>query len=87
MAGRIVAGPTSLLCHDVDADGDGTILLEEGFPTRTMAILADFGHKIRPISGRGRRIFGRGEIIYRNPYTGVLFGGSEPRADSMIAAY
>jgi gamma-glutamyltranspeptidase/glutathione hydrolase len=71
----------------VDADGDGRILVEEGFPTRTMAELAVYGHRIQPISGRGRGVFGRGEIIWRDPHTGVLFGGSEPRADSMIAAY
>jgi gamma-glutamyltranspeptidase/glutathione hydrolase len=71
----------------VVADEDGRILLEEGYPVQTMAQLAAYGHSIQPISGRGRGIFGRGEIIYRDPETGVLFGGSEPRADSMIAAF
>lgn len=71
----------------VDADGDGRILLEEGFPVKTMAQLAGYGHQVQAVSGRGRGVFGRGEIIYRDPETGVLFGGSEPRADSMIAAF
>lgn len=31
--------------------------------------------------------FGRGQIILRDPQTGVLCGGTEPRADGYIAAY
>ena len=31
--------------------------------------------------------FGRGQIIVRDPETGVLCGGTEPRADSHIAVY
>ena len=67
---------------------DGEVLLEEGIPVKTMARLAEMGHKVRPVTGRRRGIeFGRGEIIRRDPYTGVLFGGSEPRADGVIAAF
>ncbi len=66
---------------------DGTIALEEGIPVKTMAKLADMGHKVRPISGRGRAMFGAGQIIRRDPDTGVLYGGSEPRKDGLIAGY
>ncbi|ULH15651.1 gamma-glutamyltransferase family protein [Deinococcus sp. KNUC1210] len=31
--------------------------------------------------------FGRGQIIWRDPQTGVLVGGTEGRADGLIAAY
>jgi gamma-glutamyltranspeptidase/glutathione hydrolase len=32
-------------------------------------------------------VFGRGQIIRRDADTGVLFGGSEPRADGLVAAF
>jgi gamma-glutamyltranspeptidase/glutathione hydrolase len=65
----------------------GTVLMEEGIPVSTMARLADMGHSVRPVSGKGRGAFGRGQIIRRDPHTGVLFGGSEPRADGQVAAF
>jgi gamma-glutamyltranspeptidase/glutathione hydrolase len=68
-------------------DVDGKILLEEGYSTKTMAHLAALGHSIQPISGRGRGAFGRGQIILRNKETGVLYGGSEPRGDGLVAAF
>lgn len=66
---------------------DGTIALEEGIPVKAMAKLAEMGHKVQPISGRMRGIFGAGQIIRRDPDTGVLYGGSEPRKDGLIAGY
>ena len=66
---------------------DGTIALEEGISVKTMATLAAMGHKVQPISGRDRGIFGAGQIIRRDPDTGVLYGGSEPRKDGLIAGY
>lgn len=66
---------------------DGTLLLEEGIPVATMARLAEMGHNVRPVSGLARGVFGRGQIIRRDPYTGVLHGGSEPRSDGQVAAF
>ncbi len=66
---------------------DGDLLLEEGIPVKAMAALAAKGHKVRPVSGFGRRTFGRGQVILRNPDSGVLQGGSEPRADGLVAAF
>lgn len=66
---------------------DGVIMLEEGYPVKTMAALAAKGHTVRPISGRGRIGFGRGHIIIRDRETGVLFGGAEPRSDGQVAAF
>ena len=51
---------------------DGEILIEEGYPFKTMAELAQLGHSIRPISGRARGTFGRGHIIMRNNETGRI---------------
>lgn len=70
-----------------DGTGDSILALEEGIPVATMARLAELGHNIRPVSGRGRGIFGDGQIIRRDPHTGVLFGGSDPRKDGLTAAF
>ena len=61
--------------------GQGIVSLEEGIPVRTMAALAEMGHPVKPVSGMVRALFGRGQIIYRDPESGVLWGGSDPRAD------
>lgn len=58
-----------------------TVALEEGIPLPVMSALAEMGHRIRPVSGLSRSLFGRGQIILRDPQTGVLCGGSDPRAD------
>ena len=63
----------------------GSLLIEEGTPFKTMAALAERGHRIQPEAGLGRGNFGRGQIIrYAN---GIMHGGSEPRADGQIAAF
>ena len=59
----------------------GEVALEEGIPASVMAELADLGHHVRPVSGMGRSLFGRGQIIRRDAENGVLWGGSDPRAD------
>jgi len=59
----------------------GPVALEDGIAFQTMAALADMGHKVRPLSGWGRGLFGRGQIIRRDPETGALCAGSDPRAD------
>ncbi len=72
----------------LEAGTAGSILaLEDGIPLKTMAALAALGHKVRPVSGGGRGLFGSGQIIRRDPYSGVLFGGSDPRKDGLVAAY
>lgn len=43
------------------------------------------GHDIQVQLSAGS--FGRGQIIWRDPKTGVLSGGSESRADGQVAAY
>jgi gamma-glutamyltranspeptidase/glutathione hydrolase len=69
---------------------DGTLTselaLEDGIPTATVAALAAMGHPVSVKSGHERAIFGRGQIILRDPATGVLCGGSDPRADGCAMA-
>ncbi|MCU0513907.1 MAG: gamma-glutamyltransferase [Anaerolineae bacterium] len=66
--------------------GDSVLLLEEGVPVATMAALAAKGHRVAPVSGAGRAVFGSGQIILRDA-EGVLYGGGDPRKDSAVAAY
>jgi len=63
---------------------NGQIALEEGIALQTMAELAAMGHPIRPVTGMGRGLFGRGQVILRDPQSGVLCGGSDPRADGCV---
>jgi gamma-glutamyltranspeptidase / glutathione hydrolase len=44
------------------------------------------GHPVTVTSGHERAVFGRGQIILRDPATGVLCGGSDPRADGCAMA-
>lgn len=62
-------------------DKHGRVLLEEGISLDVMSRLAEMGHPVQPVTGWGRAAFGRGQIIVRHPETGVLMGGSDPRAD------
>jgi gamma-glutamyltranspeptidase/glutathione hydrolase len=39
------------------------------------------GHPVENVSGYARVLFGRGQIILRQEESGVLWGGSDPRAD------
>ncbi|HUS78275.1 MAG TPA: gamma-glutamyltransferase [Patescibacteria group bacterium] len=61
----------------------GKVALEEGINLEVMSQLARMGHEVIPRTGSARGGFGRGQIILRNPETGVLCGGSDPRADGM----
>jgi gamma-glutamyltranspeptidase / glutathione hydrolase len=64
-----------------DGTAGGQVALEEGIPQDTIADLAYMGHAVYPVGGYERALFGRGQIILRNPETGVLWAGSDPRAD------
>jgi len=69
-------------------DGGGDVLaLEHGIPVGAMARLAELGHAVRPIAGASRALFGSGQIIRRDAGTGVLYGGSDPRKDGLVAAF
>lgn len=68
------------------AEADGQVGLEEGIPAATAAALAGMGHDIFPVSGYRRAMFGRGQVIRRDP-AGVLWGGSDPRADGCAMGF
>jgi len=48
--------------------------------------LAKMGHHVEHVQGHERAIFGRGQIILLDPKNGVLWGGSDPRADGCALA-
>lgn len=63
---------------------DGMVALEQGLPPQLLSELADMGHQVRLVSGMERALFGRGQIILRQASSGVLVGGSDPRADGCV---
>jgi gamma-glutamyltranspeptidase / glutathione hydrolase len=73
------------------ADGevrmDSLLLLEEGIPVKTMARLAELGHRIQPVSGEGAACSAAGRSSAAMREQGVLYGGSDPRKDGLVAAY
>jgi gamma-glutamyltranspeptidase/glutathione hydrolase len=70
-----------------DGQAGAAVALEEGIPVSEMSALAEMGHPVVPVSGTGRSVFGRGQIILRDPESGVLCGGSDPRADGCVMTY
>ncbi|WP_260682079.1 gamma-glutamyltransferase family protein [Alkalicoccobacillus porphyridii] len=61
------------------------VQVEANLPIEITRALADKGHDISIAIDEGG--FGRGQIIWRNPETGVLAGGTEPRTDGEVAAW
>jgi len=61
--------------------------MEEGWSFATLAELARRGHRIVPVDGFERGVFGGGQIILRDPESGVLVAGSDPRKDGCAAGY
>ncbi|MYF21377.1 MAG: gamma-glutamyltransferase family protein [Chloroflexi bacterium] len=61
---------------------NGRIYVEDTFGVEVLARLSELGHSVVPASGAIRTgVVGKGQIIYRDPDSGVLWGGSDPRAD------
>ncbi|PAE19795.1 gamma-glutamyltransferase [Bacillus sp. 7504-2] len=65
--------------------GDKRIQVEPSFPNHIAQALLRKGHQIEATVDTGG--FGRGQIIWRDPDTGVLMGGTESRTDGSIAAW
>lgn len=65
----------------------GEVALEEGIPADSLSRLAEMGHVVRWQGGFNRSLFGRGQVIVRHNADGVLWGGSDPRADGCALTY
>ena len=57
------------------------VVLEEGLSPTVINDLQNRGHDIRFADGYTRVGMGGGQVIMRDPHSGVLSGGSEPRKD------
>jgi gamma-glutamyltranspeptidase/glutathione hydrolase len=79
-----LAGPSAGLGAQ---ETGGLVMMEEGWGFATLAELARRGHRIAPVDGFGRTSFGGGQIILRDPETGVLIAGSDPRKDGCAAGW
>jgi gamma-glutamyltranspeptidase / glutathione hydrolase len=71
----------------VAGEASGVVGLEEGINDQILHDLAVMGHDVDPVQGYERSLFGRGQIILRDPKTGVLCAGSDPRADGCAFGY
>jgi gamma-glutamyltranspeptidase/glutathione hydrolase len=49
-----------------------------------MEKLKKMGHEVYSVRGYERALFGRGQIILKEPNSEVLIGGSDPRADGNV---
>jgi gamma-glutamyltranspeptidase/glutathione hydrolase len=65
----------------MDGRAGGQVALEQGIPIHVISKLQEMGHQVEVVSGPERAVFGRGQIILRERESGVLWGGSDPRAD------
>ncbi len=65
----------------------GLVYVEEGWDFSLLADLARRGHRLAPVTGRQRAIFGGGQVILRDPHTGTLIGGSDPRKDGLAIGW
>jgi gamma-glutamyltranspeptidase/glutathione hydrolase len=64
-----------------------SVVLEEGLGPNVINDLKNRGHQIQMASGYSRVGMGGGQIIQRDPETGVLSGGSEPRKDGCTVGW
>jgi gamma-glutamyltranspeptidase/glutathione hydrolase len=67
-------------------ESGGGVAMEAGIPAETVAKLSTMGHQVQTVSGYARALFGRGQII-RRELDGVLWGGSDPRADGCAMGF
>jgi len=67
----------------MDGTRNGQVYFEEGISQETIQALKQMGHhvEVKPLHSFERSHFGRGQIIRRDPSTGVLIAGSDMRAD------
>ena len=75
------------LRFSVDIEGAGTVRVEEDLDPKVVSELTKKGHAIEVVSGYRRIMFGGAQTVSRDPETGVLTAGSEPRKDGAAVGY
>ncbi len=63
-----------------------TIAVEQTFPSHIAKALEEKGHDVKVMLDVDSS-YGRGQIILRDPDSGVLIGGTEPRTDGAISVW
>lgn len=72
----------------VDGTQGGVVFLEEGVDEKVVQELKAKGHTMKPYAGgHDRSVFGRAQIIKRDRKTGVLWAGSDGRADGCAIGF
>ncbi|MEM7133050.1 MAG: gamma-glutamyltransferase family protein [Chloroflexota bacterium] len=69
------------------AQPGGLLYVEEGWDVATLADVSHRGHQLSLVTGIENVLFGGGQVILRDPVTGVLCGGSEPRMDGAAVGW
>jgi gamma-glutamyltranspeptidase/glutathione hydrolase len=62
------------------------LTVEPGFPEEALAALAARGHQIVR-TGKWDIRFGHAQMILRDPASGLVSGGADPRADGVAIGY
>ena len=75
------------LRFSVDIEETGTVRVEEDIDPDVLSELTKRGHEIEVVSGYRRIMFGGAQTVSRDPETGVLTAGSEPRKDGAAVGY
>ena len=75
------------LRFSVEVTGTGVVKIEEDISDDVVKELRRRGHRIQLVSGYERTGFGGGQVIARDPETGVLTAGSEPRKDGAAVGW
>jgi gamma-glutamyltranspeptidase/glutathione hydrolase len=70
----------------VDQRGGLAVSIETGVPLKTRKALSAIGHQVQAETTFSPG-FGAGDIILREPDTGVLWGASDPRKDGCAVGY
>jgi gamma-glutamyltranspeptidase / glutathione hydrolase len=70
-----------------DGEAGSQVALEAGIPKTVVKALQKMGHATQTVAGYERALFGRGQVIYRDPESGTLWGGSDPRADGCAMSF
>jgi gamma-glutamyltranspeptidase/glutathione hydrolase len=64
---------------------DKRVIVEPEFPPYLIEALRKRGHIVE--ISHDAEFFGRGQIIWKDPQTGMFIGGTDSRADGIVVAY
>ncbi|KAJ3070764.1 hypothetical protein HDU98_006222 [Podochytrium sp. JEL0797] len=81
---------TPRFCILPERNGKSVVQIEHGIPQEVVQGLKRLGHDVEVLDGHERANFGRGQVILmkrdeESPSGHVLVGGSDPRADGLVA--